>query len=356
MMAEKKEANYQRGIFITLLFICVVSGVAILKFTAAVVLPLVIAILLSLVFEPIVAMFHRQFKMPWFLGIFIVIILFVIGMTIVGSVLFSSFKTILAQYPKYESRFKIVYSSIAVIFDLPYDAENSLFDNLWGQFGIRSQIQNMALSLSGSFITIVRQSVVVFIFIAFFLMEFKNFREKAQIAFEGSAPGRISGIITDIIFQITRYLSVKFFISLLTGGLVYLGMLIIGVDFPILWGFISFVLNFIPNFGSILAGVLAALFSLVQFWPKPEPVFAVIGIMLAVNMVLGNFIEPRVQGRNLGLSPFIIVASLSFWGWIWGFSGLIIGVPMMVLLKIICDNVSMLRSVSILMGSFPSIK
>ena len=75
--------------------------------------------------------------------------------------------------------------------------------------------------------------------------------------------------------------------------------------------------------------------------------------MLAVNMILGNFVEPKVQGRNLGLSPFIIIVSLSIWGWLWGFLGMILAVPMMVILKIVCENISFLQPLSIFMGSKP---
>ena len=75
--------------------------------------------------------------------------------------------------------------------------------------------------------------------------------------------------------------------------------------------------------------------------------------MTAINFCLGNIIEPRVQGKNLGLSPFVIIASLSMWGYIWGFVGLILAVPMMVTLKIICENFSILQPISIFIGNFP---
>ena len=76
--------------------------------------------------------------------------------------------------------------------------------------------------------------------------------------------------------------------------------------------------------------------------------------MAAVNFILGNLVEPRVQGRNLGLSPFVIIVSLSFWGWLWGFTGLILAIPMMVILKIICENVSILQPFSVLLGNYTS--
>jgi predicted PurR-regulated permease PerM len=162
-------------------------------------------------------------------------------------------------------------------------------------------------------------------------------------------------MINDIIQQVTKYISVKFFISFLTGLLVSVGALAVDLDFPIIWGFLACILNFIPNFGSIFSGVFTTAFAVLQFWPEPTRVIITGSIMLGVNQILGNFIEPRVQGRNLGLSPFLILVSLSVWGWIWGFVGMILAVPMLVILKIVCENISELRPLSIMMGSASSI-
>ena len=171
------------------------------------------------------------------------------------------------------------------------------------------------------------------------------------MALEGKSSGKIISMTKDIILQVTRYLSVKFFISLLTGIFVFLGTMVIGLDFPIIWGFLAFVLNFIPNFGSIISGIVTIIFSILQFWPSPGPVIWVSFVMLSVNMILGNFVEPKVQGRSLGLSPFVIIVSLSIWGWIWGFMGMILAVPVTVILKIVCENIEFLKPISILMGS-----
>ena len=164
-------------------------------------------------------------------------------------------------------------------------------------------------------------------------------------------PNSFKSAFTDVVAQIARYISVKFYISLLTGILVYLGTLLIGLDFPVIWGFIAFVLNFIPTFGSIISGILTSVFALVQFWPEPAPVILTVLLMLGVNMILGNIVEPKIQGRNLGLSPFVIIVSLSVWGWIWGFAGMVLAVPIMVVIKIICENIEILHPVSILLGT-----
>jgi predicted PurR-regulated permease PerM len=120
------------------------------------------------------------------------------------------------------------------------------------------------------------------------------------------------------------------------------------LDFAFLWGVIAFVLNFIPNFGSIVSGVLTTSFALVQFWGDVSKIVYVGIVMLSVNMILGNLVEPKLQGDQLGISPFSILVSLSLWGFLWGFAGLILAVPIMAIIKIIADNTG-LKTVSVLL-------
>jgi predicted PurR-regulated permease PerM len=193
--------------------------------------------------------------------------------------------------------------------------------------------------------------VLVLLFICFLLIETRSFHEKIILAVDREQSDRVTEIMQDIMKQVTKYMSVKTAISFLTGLLVGLGTWVVKLDFPVLWGFLAFVLNYIPTLGSIVSGVLTTLFALIQFWPNPHQPIIVGVLMLAVNQILGNIVEPRVQGKNLGISPFLIIASLSIWGWLWGFAGMILSIPMMVILQIICENVSFLRPVAILMGS-----
>lgn len=348
----KKLSNFARPSFLLLLFLTIIIGAAVLKATADILIPVTIAMLISLVFEPLIITFNKKFKIPWIICIIIVLSIVIMSVFFIASLLFTSIRTIVVLYPKYENRFMLIYKNIADILVLPYNAEDSLFENLWSQLGIRQALQNYAFSLSNSLISFLKDLTLVTLFAIFFLLDLRYLRKRLEFAFEGENKGKITVMITDIIQQVTRYISVKFFISLLTGLIVLAGTLAVGMDFPVLWGFLAFILNFIPSFGSIISGVLTSVFALVQFWPHPAPVIFVAALMLSVNFILGNFLEPRIQGRNLGLSPFVIIVSLSFWGWLWGFTGLLVGVPMMVILKIICENVSILHPVSILIGNY----
>ena len=348
----KKLVNFARPIFLLLLVLTVIVLAAVLKVTGTFLVPVTIAMFVSLVFEPLIVTLNTKFKIPWIAGIFIVLTLVIVSAWIIASLLLSSIRTIIDLYPRYEERFTVIYKAIAGLFALPYNAESTLFQNLWGQLGIRQTLRNFAFSLSNSLIVFFKDLLLVLLFAVFFLLDLRYLRQKLDFAFGDGSKGKAALIITDIIQQVTRYMSVKFFISLLTGVLIFLGTFAVGMGFPILWGFLAFILNFIPNFGSILSGVLTSVFALVQFWPQPAPVVFVAVLMCAVNFILGNIIEPRVQGRHLGLSPFIIIVSLSFWGWLWGFTGLILAVPMMVILKIICENVSILHPAAVLMGNY----
>lgn len=350
----KKLVNFARPIFLLLFVLTVIVVAAVLKVTGIFLVPVTVAMLISLVFEPLIVTLNKKFKIPWIAGIIIVLTLVISGVWVTASLLLTSIKTIIDLYPKYEERFTVIYKTVADILVLPYNAEDTLFENLWGQLRIRQALQNYALSLSNSLIVLFRDLMLVVVFAVFFLLDLRYLRQKLEFALGDSSKGKVTIIITDIIRQVTRYMSVKFFISLLTGVLIFLGTLAVGIDFPILWGFIAFIFNFIPNFGSIISGILTSVFALVQFWPRPAPVIYVAVLMAAVNFILGNLVEPRVQGRNLGLSPFVIIVSLSFWGWLWGFTGLILAIPMMVILKIICENVSILQPFSVLLGNYTS--
>ena len=323
---------------------------AVLKITSSVVLPFTISILLALVTNPLVQ-FLRRLHTPRAISIFLVLFLLMGGLFSVGMVIYSSGRTILTVYPKYEARITEIYIWAARVFELPYDEHLSIFDNLWGQIGVRNRIRIMTLSFTNTFLIFLKDALLVAIFMIFLLLEASFFKGKLNRAFEGNRAVQLARIGYDIMTKVSRYLSIKFFISVANGVIMGTGLTIIGVEFAVVWGVLQFIANFIPNFGSIAVGLGATAFSLIQFWPEPGPVAATAIVVLGMNIILSYFVEPKVTGDNLGLSPLIILLSLLIWGWIWGFAGLIIAVPMMVIIKIICENIPVLEPISILLGS-----
>lgn len=347
----KPPRRFASASFFLILFIAIIIAFAVLKIAASVIIPLVIAIMLSFVLEPLIAMLNKKLHIPKFLCIILIMVIAIIVIFFVGTLIVNSFRTILIQYPRYEERFMIIYESIASMFNLPFNAEISLFNNLWDQASVRNFVQDLTLSLSNSLLQFLKNGFIVFLFMFFFLSEMRFFSEKFKVALSNILPNNMRSMLRDIASQTSRYISVKFYVSLLTGVLVYIYTLLIGLDFPVIWAFIAFIMNFIPNFGSIISGLLTSLFSLAQFWPEPGPVIITVTVVLLINVILGNIVEPKIQGRNLGLSPFVLIVSLSIWGWLWGFAGMVLAVPIMVVIKIICENIDMLYPVSVLLGT-----
>jgi len=342
--------NSGRVMFFLLAVITVILFSAVLKITSSVVVPFTVSVLLAIVISPLV-MSLEKFHIPRVVSVFLVLLLLIGGIAFMGMILFNSGRTLLTLYPRYEARLTEIYVWVARFFELPYDEHLSFFDNIWGQIGVRNRVRVMTLSFSNGFLFFLSNAFMVAVFMAFLLLEAVFLKEKLDRAFEGTRAGQINKIGSDVMKQVSHYLSIKFIISLVTGVIVGAGLKIIGVEFAAVWGVIQFVLNFIPNIGSIAIGVVATSFSLIQFWPDPTPVMATGLVMLCTNVIIGTIIEPKIMGDRLGLSPLVVLLSLLVWGWLWGFAGLILAVPMMAIIKIVCENFTILEPISILLGS-----
>jgi predicted PurR-regulated permease PerM len=337
-------------IFFLLAIITFIFFAAVLKIASSVLLPFTIAVLLAIVTSPLVK-FLEKFHIPRIVSVLSVLIFLIGGLAFMGMVIFSSGRTLLTLYPKYEARLTEIYIWIARFFELPYDEHLSFFDNLWGQMGIRNRVRVMTLSFSNGFFIFLKDAFLVIIFLIFLLLEAVFLKDKLNKAFEGKRAIQIIKISSGVMNQITRYLSTKFIISLANGLLVGISLKIVGLEFAVVWGLIQFVVNFIPNIGTIAISLAVTVFATLQFWPDPAPIIAVSIVMLIINSILGAVIDPKVTGDRLGLSPLIVLVSLLVWGWLWGFAGLILAVPMTAIIKIVCENIPVFEPISILLGS-----
>ncbi len=135
---------------------------------------------------------------------------------------------------------------------------------------------------------------------------------------------------------------------MVTGLLVWIGVTLVGLDFAVLWGFVAFMFNFVPTIGSIIAAVPAVVLALIQLGPGPALVLT--GIYMAINIVIGNFVEPTVMGRSVGLSALAVFLSLVFWGWLLGPVGMLLSVPLTMTLRSALSRGESTRWLAILLG------
>ncbi len=136
--------------------------------------------------------------------------------------------------------------------------------------------------------------------------------------------------------KLRSYMSLKTIFSMITGIIIGIAMWLIGVDYPVLWGVLAFMLNFVPNIGSIIAAVPAVMLTIVQLGVGPAMLVAT--VYVAVNVVIGSIIEPKYMGKGLGLSALVVFVSLVFWGWILGPVGMLLSVPLTITVKLALDS------------------
>lgn len=200
------------------------------------------------------------------------------------------------------------------------------------------------LSQLGSFMG---NAFTIFFLVLFLLLELDSFSLKTR-AMAKSTNTSVDYLNT-IGSSIRHYLSIKTLTSILTGVLVWISLYILGVDYAIIWALIAFLLNYIPNIGSIIAALPAVLFSLVQLGFGGALWTTV--IFVAVNMIVGNVVEPKMMGKGMGLSTFVVFASLIFWGFILGTVGMFLSVPLTMTIKIILEQNEKTKWVAVFLGT-----
>ena len=347
-MADK---SWKNPLLYMMLILTFIALAAVLKLTASFCLPIILSVLLSFVFYPICKKLN-SWHIPWILCILLMFLFSAFLIFGIGNLLYNTIKSIINVYPRYEQRFTDLYQLFCDTFKIHYDQEADLFTNLWNSLNVRTAVQNTAISLSANLVSFVKVFGLILFFMLFLLIEFNSIKPKVNMAFSDKTElqGKIKSIASTTVKEVAHYVSIKFMISLLTGILVFLVTLIAGLDFPLIWGATAFILNFIPTFGSIISWAATTVFALLQFYPSWGTIVFIGVSVLAINFILGNIVEPRWEGSDLGLSPFVILVSLSFWGWMWGFIGMILAVPMTVILKIIFENTNVLKPIAILLG------
>ncbi|MBA85816.1 MAG: AI-2E family transporter, partial [Rhodobacteraceae bacterium] len=191
----------------------------------------------------------------------------------------------------------------------------------------------------------------VILFVGFLFAERIWFATKLENFFGGdTAQARqVSRIMSTIIHRVNYYLLVKTGVSAVTGAMVFVVAQVFELDLAGPLGILAFVLNYIPNVGSIVATILVALVTFVQT-SDPGSTLAVFIVVTLIQFVNGSVIDPTLMGRALRLSSFGIIISLAFWGAVWGIPGMFLSVPIMVAMLIVCSEVPALRPIAILLS------
>jgi len=323
----------------------VVVVLAGMRAAAPFLVPLTLALSLTIVNLPVLG-WLRRLRVPAPLAVLLVLLLTIAvlgGLVWIGA---ASLSDIRESLPMYVRRLQEVeYSLIAALAARGIEVP----EGLYADFAAPERLVGFVSGVLIEAAAIVSAAFVVVLYVIFMLAEAAGFPRKlrAAIGRRDADLGRLTRMVRDI----QRYLAIKTVISLATGLLIGVSLWAIGVDFPLFWGLVAFLLNFIPNVGSIVAAVPGILFALLQLGPGGAALAAT--AYLAVNLLLGTIIEPHVMGRGFGLSTLVVVVTLIFWGWLWGPVGMLLSVPLTVAVKIAIEHTEDLRWLAVILGSGP---
>mgnify|MGYP000471718279 CR=1 FL=1 len=218
-------------------------------------------------------------------------------------------------------------------------------------FNWQGVVLNVLTNFSGQVVNVFSYAFLVFIFVLFLLLERQSLIPKLKVAIPNHGWVRMAVMFERINRQISKYLTVKSLISISTGILFYLAAVATKLDFAFIIGVLAFIMNFIPTIGSIIVTITTILLAIIQYYPDYASVLYVAVLMGSIQIVLGNILDPRVQGNQLNLSPFVILVSLALWGYIWGIAGMFLAVPITSALQILCANVKELKPIAVLLSS-----
>jgi AI-2 transport protein TqsA len=190
--------------------------------------------------------------------------------------------------------------------------------------------------------------LLVFFFTLLMLIEASAWRRKAALALHGRQTVAVLETVQAVAHKMRRFLLIRTVLGVISGLAVTAWLWFMGVDFAPFWGVLFFLLNYLPNIGSIIAGIPPTLLAFVQFGPGWALLVA--GGLLAMEQVTGNFLDPRLQGRTLNVSSLVVLLSVILWGWIWGVPGALIAVPLTVTIILVCAKVALLRPIAVLLS------
>ena len=198
---------------------------------------------------------------------------------------------------------------------------------------------------------IISSTLMIVIFTIFIFLEETNFSHKLKqfLSESKSDYNGFNSTLNKIEWSVAKYLGIKTMSSFITGLLSFLVFYICDLNFAIFWAFLIFLLNFIPTIGSLLATLFPVVFSLLQFGDL-SIAFIILFVVGSIQVIIGNFIEPKWMGNSMNISPLVSILSLTFWGVIWGTTGMIVSVPFTVVIIIILSEIEYTRPLAILLS------
>jgi AI-2 transport protein TqsA len=321
--------------------IVLVAIVLILKTLKGIFIPLVLSIFITYLFAPVVE-FLAKLKIPRIASLFLMLIIVSLIGFFFARIIISNVKDFIDYWPSLE---KEIFRKSGALFEryLDLDMTNIV------EFLRSARIQELLSNVFNISFSVIGKFLLTVLLLVFIYLSYHNYPRLIRKAFEEKQAERIFTVMSNINEQIIRYIFFKTLISAGTGILTGVACSLLGIKFAALWGFLAFLLNYIPYIGSLIAVILPILLSFLQF-PHSFIPYLTILVLLVIQIVIGSFLDPEIMGNRFNLSPIIILISLFFWGYVWGIVGTFLAVPITAIIKIVIQNIGSARFIAVLMS------
>lgn len=328
------------------LLLGITASVLVLIYAQSIIIPFVLAILFWFIIRVIKTLIRKIkwfSRIPaWVLTVFSTLLLLA-GLSLMVSMVTTNIQQLSESMPLYEENVHVFTESINEAFNINIeDAIGNFTRDL--EFG--GILSSLFSALSGIF----GDAFMVLLYLLFLLLEEPTFKRKLIRMYPDKKKfDQVFGMVGKIDKSIRNYVALKTLVSLMTGFFSYFALLIIGVDAPLFWAFLIFILNFIPTIGSLIATLFPAIFATLQFG-EISPAIWVLVVVGAIQLIVGNLAEPRLMGSSLNISPLVVFLTLALWGLLWGITGMLLSVPITVILIIILSEFPSTRPLAILLS------
>jgi AI-2 transport protein TqsA len=331
-----------RALVLAASLVIVVAG---LRAGAPILLPIALALFLAVLNLPFLFWLHAR-RIPRMLAILIALLINLAVLGVLVLVISQAIVEMRGALPHYVDRFRTL-----TVTTVDWLQARRVPISDWTSLELFSpeKIVNLVSGTLRGIASLISNAFLVLLIMIFMLIEATIFPAKLRAAIGGGEAdlSRYTGMIRDV----QQYLGIKTLVSLLTGLLIGFWTWALGLDFPLFWGLMAFLFNYVPNIGSILAAIPAVMLAALEFGPGRAAVVA--AGYIVVNLALGNFLEPNLHGRRFGISTLVVILSLVFWGWVWGPLGMILSLPLTMILKIALENTEDFRWIAVLLGGEP---
>jgi len=338
-----EQINSSRGMRILISVAALVIIIAGVSLAQSVVVLILLSFFLALLGTPPV-LWLKEKHMPTGFAVLIVMAVMIVILLLISVQIGSSFSGFIDQLPLLQARIREqVLELSAYLRSKGFSGTQKILL----EYVKPEELLKLTANLLSGLSSVLSDLVLILLTVTFILLEVSSFPIKLRSIL--GDPKQVFPHFTKFINDMKRYMVIKTIINLTAGILIGLWMYILGVQFPVLWGFLAFLLHYIPNIGSVIAAIPAALLAFVQFGIG-SALLVIVGNIL-VGFVIGNVIEPRLMGRKFGLSTLVVFVSLIFWGSLLGFIGAILSIPLTMTLKFAFESNERTRWIAVLLGS-----